>query len=164
MPRIPMHSAFTVIPEGTYIFRVYAVDYDEEFGKIKVKLVTAKGQTHTETFTIKDRDDIPNEKAMNAFCYFAKTVMNDFTLDDIDPVELIDHYITGEVKHTHVQSRTDPDKILTFANLGQKSPADGFTETPTAKAMTLGKEPKTVTPPPAETPTAKGLDLDALLG
>jgi hypothetical protein len=29
-----MTSGFTLIPEGTYVFRIYAASYDEEFGKI----------------------------------------------------------------------------------------------------------------------------------
>ena len=74
-----------VIPEGTYVFRIYDATYDEEFGKIIVKLVNAQGVTHTERFSIKDQNDEINEKALNAFSYFAKTVMNDFTLEDVDP-------------------------------------------------------------------------------
>ena len=168
MARIPMTGGFTVIPEGTYIFRIYDVSYDEEFGRINVKMVTAKGQTHTEKFTIKDRDNIPNERAMNAFSYFAKTALNDFSVEDIDPTDLIDHYIEAEVVHTVLPSNKDPKKTVTFANLGQKSTADGFTETPVSRALTLGKDRKDVTsPPPAETPattTISALDLDALLG
>ena len=57
MARIPMTSGFVLIPEGTYVFRIYDVSYDEEFGKIEIKLVTAQGQTHTERFTIKDQND-----------------------------------------------------------------------------------------------------------
>lgn len=91
MARIPMTSGFTLIPEGTYVFRVYDATYDEEFGKIEVKLVNAAGMTHTERFSIKDKNDELNEKALNAFSYFAKTVMGDYTLEDIDPSELIDH-------------------------------------------------------------------------
>jgi hypothetical protein len=169
MARIPMTGGFTVIPEGTYIFRIYDVSYDEEFGRINVKMVTAKGQTHTEKFTIKDRDDIPNERAMNAFSYFAKTALNDFSVEDIDPTDLIDHYIEAEVVHTVLPSNKDPQKTVTFANLGQKSTADGFTETPVPRALTIGKDRKPATPAPAvaETPapvTMSDLDLDALLG
>ena len=29
MARIPMTSGFTLIPEGTYVFRIYDVSYDE---------------------------------------------------------------------------------------------------------------------------------------
>ena len=171
MARIPMTSGFVLIPEGTYVFRIYDAKYDEEFGKIEVKLVTAKGMTHTERFSIKDSNDEPNEKALNAFSYFAKTAMGDFELEDIDPAELIDHYIEAEVIHTKLPSNKDPNKTVTFANLGDKSPADGFDEEPVARALTLGKDSKgNKTAPatqPAQKPTSKptgGLDLDSLLG
>ena len=29
MARIPMTSGFVLIPEGTYVFRIYDVSYDE---------------------------------------------------------------------------------------------------------------------------------------
>lgn len=174
MARIPMTSGFTLIPEGTYVFRIYDATYDEDFGRIEVKLATAQGMTHTERFSIKDSNDEFNEKALNAFSYFAKTVMNDFSLEDIDPEELINHYIMAEVVHTKVPSNKDPNKTVTFANLGDKSPADGFDITPTERAMTLGRDnkqkPNTA---PSQKPqngagaaqaTSKGLDLDALLG
>lgn len=45
------------------MFRVYGATYDEEFGKIEVKLVNAAGMTHTERFSIKDKNDELNEKA-----------------------------------------------------------------------------------------------------
>ena len=64
-----------LIPEGTYVFLIYDAKYDEEFGKIEVKLVNAQGMTHTERFSIKDKNDEYNEKALNAFSYFAKTAM-----------------------------------------------------------------------------------------
>lgn len=173
MARIPMTSGFTLIPEGTYVFRVYDATYDEEFGKIKVKLVNAAGMTHTERFSIKDKNDELNEKTLNAFSYFAKTVMGDYTLEDIDPSELIDHFVCAEVVHTKLPSNKDPNKTVTFANLGDKSPAEYFDTEPVARALTLGKEkdasvaPKAAAPAPAPTPAAqpaKGLDLDALLG
>jgi hypothetical protein len=171
MARIPMTSGFVLIPEGEHIFRIYDAKYDEEFGKIEVKLVNAQGLTHTEKFSIKDKDDNFNEKALNAFSYFAKTAMNDFSLEDIEPEELIDHYICAEVIHTKVPSNKDPNKTVTFANLGDKSPADGFDEEPVARALTLGKGDKGKSSAPAAKPAQKssgkptgGLDLDSLLG
>lgn len=171
MARIPMTSGFVLIPEGTYVFRIYDAKYDEEFGKIEVKLVTAKGMTHTERFSIKDSNDELNEKALNAFSYFAKTAMGDFELEDIDPAELIDHYIEAEVIHTKLPSNKDPNKTVTFANLGDKSPADGFDEEPVARAMTFGKDGEGSKTTPATKPAQKstskstgGLDLDSLLG
>ena len=175
MARIPMTSGFMVIPEGVYVFRIYDASYDEEFGKIIVKLVNAQGATHTERFSIKDQNDEINEKALNAFSFFAKTAMNDFSLEDVDPEELIDHYIRAEVVHTQLPSRKDPTKNVTFANLGDKSPADGFDTEPVARALSMiGEEGGTApqqkpqahvaqTPSPAAEPK-KGLDLDTLLG
>lgn len=170
MARIPMTSGFTLIPEGTYVFRIYDASYDEEFGKIEIKLVNAAGMTQTERFTIKDKNDEPNEKALNAFSYFAKTAMGDYTLEDIDPMELIDHFIEAEVVHTKLPSNKDPNKTVTFANLGDKAPAEYFDTEPVSRALTLGKD-KNAAPVPRKQATApapaapkKGLDLDALLG
>jgi hypothetical protein len=72
--------------------------------------------------------------------------MNDFDMEDIDPVELVGHYIKAEVIHRTQPNRNDPTKTVTFINLGNKSPADGFEGAPAPK------------------PKASGLDLSALLG
>ena len=171
MARIPMTSGFTLIPEGEYIFRIYDVIHDEDFGKIEIKLVNAQGITHTERFFIKDKNDEYNEKALNVFSYFAKTAMNDFSLDDIEPLDLINHYIRAEVVHTKLPSNKDPNKTVTFANLGDKAPADGFDTEPVARALSLSAEGKSAptaalkTNEKATSATAsKGLDLDSLLG
>ena len=174
MARIPMTSGFMVIPEGEYVFRIYDATCDEDFGRIEIKLVNAQGATHTERFFIKDANDEFNEKALNAFSYFAKTAMNDYELEDIDPEELIDHYIWAEVVHTKVPSNKDPNKEVTFANLGDKAPADGFDTEPVSRALTIGRgdeKPKTTAKPAAKpakkaapSTAKKGLDLDSLLG
>lgn len=166
MARIPMTSGFVLIPEGEYVFRIYDATYDEDFGRIEVKLVNAQGMTHTERFSIKDKNDEFNEKALNAFSYFAKTAMNNYGLEDVDPEELINHYIRAEVVHTTMPSRNDPTKTVTFANLGDKSSADGFDTEPVARALSLGA--KTGFPAPTTTaapkPQGTGLNLDDLLG
>lgn len=171
MARIPMTSGFVLIPEGEYVFRIYDAKYDEEFGKIEVKLVNAQGATHTERFSIKDANDEFNEKALNAFSYFAKTAMNDYGLEDVDPEELIDHYIRAEVVHTELPSNKDPNKTVTFANLGDKAPADGFDTEPVARALTMGRGGNTTAPAKSTAkasqtaaPAKTGLDLDSLLG
>ena len=176
MARIPMTSGFTLIPEGEYVFRIYDAEYDEDFGKILVKMVNAQGMTHTERFSIKDANDEMNEKALNAFSYFAKTALNDFGVEDIEVTGLIDHYIRAEVVHTELPSTKDPNKTVKFANLGDKSSADGFDTTPVARALSLGHTvapAATSAPAPAPAPTSApaaasapstGLNLDDLLG
>ena len=141
MARIPLTSGFTVIPEGTYVFRIYEVKYDEDFGKLEIKMVNAKGMTHTERYSLLGNDGEPNERAMNAFSFFAKTALNDFNKEEIDPDELIDHYIRAEVIHTKMPSNRDPNRMMTFVNLGDKSPAEDFDISPCEKALNLGHNP-----------------------
>lgn len=166
MARIPMTSGFSLIPEGVYVFRIYDATYDEDFGRIEVKLVNAQGATHTERFSIKNSEDEYNEGALNAFSFFAKTAMNDFTMEDIDPAQLINHYIRAEVLHTKTPSKKDPTKTVTFANLGDKSPADGFDTEPVARALELGNADSAPAQPrkSPSAPVSTGLDIDALLG
>jgi len=158
MARIGLTSGFELIPEGEYVFRIWDVEYDEEFGKMVIKLVTADGKKHQERFSLKDQDDQPNEKALNAFSYFAKTALNDFSREEIDEKELIGHYIRAEVVHTKQPNRKDPTKTITFANLGDKAPADGFDGAVSAPAP---KPSQTASTPPV---SAGSVDLDALLG
>ena len=162
MARIPMTSGFVIIPEGEYVFRIYDATYDEDFGRIEIKLVNAQGATHTERFSIKDKNDEYNEKALNAFSYFAKTAMNDYTMEDIDPEQLINHYIRAEVVHTKVPSNKDPNKEVTFANLRTS------TQSPVSSSSAIfHRAEKTPWPPSCQTasaPAKTGLDIDALLG
>lgn len=163
-------KTFTVCPEGRHIFRIYKVEFNEEFGKVSVYMVNAQGITHRENFGLMKADGSMHEGACNAFSYFARTALNDYSRESIDHTELVGHYIGAEVAHTVQPNRNDPTKSVTFANLvGEKWVASGFDTTPVAKALTLGTEaPKTVapaqTPAVTEAPVTKGLDLDSLLG
>ena len=145
MARISMTGGFQIMPEGEQVLKITAAEYDEDFGKAIFTLANAKGQTCQERFSLLNQDGSPNEKALNAFSFFAKNAMNDFDMEDIDPTELVGHYIKAEIIHNKVPSNTDPSKMITFVNLGKKSPASGF-ETE-----------------PAAAPKASGLDLAALL-
>ena len=158
MARIPMTSGFTLIPEGEYVFRIEDVKYDESFGTLEVKLITDNGMKHTERFSLMDNNGEPNEKALNAFSYFAKTALNDFSVTDIDHTDLIGHYIRAEVVHTKMPSRKDPNKTVTFANLGDKAPADGFDGQVSAPTNDSPASPA------APAGMVGGVDLNALLG
>lgn len=166
MAQIKMTSGFTVCPEGVHIFRIYKVEYDQDFGKLTVHLVNAQGITHSERFSLISASGTPNEKAYNAFSFFAKTALNDYSLDVIDHTDLVGHYIKAEVVHTIVPSTREQGKTMTFANLSNKWVAGGFDTTPVAKALTLGTEteqPKAQTVESKPAP-ATGLDLNSLLG
>lgn len=147
MARIPMTGGFQVMPEGEQVLKITSAEYDEDFGKAIFTLANAKGQTCQERFSLMNQDGSPNEKALGAFSFFAKTALNDFDIEDVDPEELVGHYLKAEVIHNKVPSTKDPRKMMTFVNLGSKSPADGFEGAPA----------------PAPAPKASGLDIAALL-
>ena len=166
MATIQLTSGFTVCPEGEHIFRIYKVDYNQDFGKLNIYLVNAQGITHMERFSLINASGAPNEKAYNAFSYFAKTALKDPTRAAIDPNDLVNCYIKAKVVHTILPSTKEAGKTMTFANLSDKWQADGFDTTPVAKALTLGTEteqPKVAEPAPAPA-QATGLNLDSLLG
>lgn len=146
MARITMTGGYRPIPEGEQVLKITDVKHDVDFGKVCFTLMNADNLTHRETFYLLNNDNTPNERAMNAFSFFAKNAMNDFDMEDVDPVELVGRYIRVEVIHNKVPSNQDPTKTKTFVNLGSKSPADGFDGVPT------------------EPTKPAGLDLNALLG
>lgn len=163
--RIPMRDGFSLIPEGEYVFRIYEVNHDVNFGKIEIKLINAKGQTMTERFTLMQQGGEYNERALSAFSYFAKTAMNDFDMEDVEPKDLVNHYVRAEVVHNEKQSNKDPNKTVTFANLGDKYPADKFDTQPVERALTLGNE-NTIQEPVAQEesqPQTTGLTISELL-
>lgn len=175
MSRIPLTSGFTLIPEGEHVFRIYNVKEDEDFGKIEIDMVNAQGITHKERFSLRQQDGEFNEKALGAFSYFANTALNDYGRDDVEPLELVGHYIKGVIEHTVLPSNKDPKKTVTFANIREKYPADGFETTPVPRALTLGTDNPTPAPAPASSPAPapapapayksipQGLDFDTLL-
>ena len=155
MSKIGLNGGFTLIPEGTHVFKITKVTYKEKYGKLEIKMQTADGKAHTERFTLTDGKGVVNEGAMNAFSYFARKAMNDTTLTEIDHEDLVGHYIRCEVTHDVQPNKNKPGEMITFLRLGEKEAADGFdgvAPAPTATAPTTA--PATATIP----------DLKALLG
>ena len=107
-------GGFKVIPEGTTIFKVVGVDDSkyEDFGKLAVKLQTAKGETHTETFTLVKANGDLNEGALKAWSYFARTCLNNFQADEIDTQDIVGCYIQATVEH-ETYTRTKGEKAGT---------------------------------------------------
>lgn len=163
MARIPMTNGFQLIPEGEYVFRIYDATFDDNFGKVVIKMVTAKGQMHTERFSLKGKNGEWNDKALGAFSYFAKTALNDFDREDIDVDELVGCYIRGEIVHSEIPSNKDMNKTLTFANLGSnKESADGFDEAPSARVVSMFKDIDGASSPAPAT-SGGSYDLDSIL-
>lgn len=109
-------STFTLIPEGTHTFKVMEVNDEkyEDFGKLEVKLQTAKGETHVERFSLLNKSGELNEGALKAWSYFARTCLGNFQADEIDTQDIVGCYITATVKH-ETYTRTQGEKAGTEA-------------------------------------------------
>ena len=158
MSRITLTSTFTNCPEGRHIFRIYKVDYNPEFGKLNVYMVNAQGITHVERFSLMNASGEMNDKACNRFSFFAKTALDNFSLEEIDHNDLVNHFIGCEISHTTMLNRNDPSKTVTFVNIDKSWVEKGFDTEPVKRALTLGAETAT------EQPVAKAeVNLDNLL-
>lgn len=119
-------GGFQLIPEGVTIFKITEAEYDQDFGKIEVKLQTKAGISHNERFMILTNTGEVNEKALAAFSIFAKNVMNDFTLDEIDHTDMVGRFVQAKVEHYEYESKKEPGKMYKSARLKDYAPAAGF--------------------------------------
>lgn len=154
MGKIALTGGFSIIPEGTHVFKITEVNYKEEFGKMEIKMKTAKGQTHVERFTFTNKNGSTNDGAVSAFSFFARTALQDNTLTEIDHTDIVGRFIRCVVSHTKVPSTKDPNETVTFIKLGDKSPASGFEE----------GEVVSVSPKKEVKQPSTGFNLDSLLG
>lgn len=144
-------STFSLIPEGTTIFKVMEVDDSkyEDFGKLAVKMQTAKGETHTENFTIIKANGELNEGALKAWSFFARTCLNNFQADEIDTQDIVGCYIKATVKH-ETYTRTKGEKAGTEGT--------GVRLNDYATAIGFGSQAKTDDPVDTEDDDSDDLD------
>lgn len=168
MAKIGLTEGFTLIPKGTHVFQITGVKYKEDFGKMEIAMQTVTGQKHVERFSLLNKDGEPNQGGLNAFSYFAKVALNDFSLTEIDHEDLVGHFIRCEVDHEEVESNRTPGKMLNFVRLGDKEPADGFdNEAAVPSPAPAKKEPTEKAASVTQTATASGkkhFDLNTILG
>lgn len=146
---------FTPISEGQHIFKITGSTYKEDFGRLEIKLTTAEGAKHTEKyFLLNDNREI-NEGAQRAFSFLAKTALNNFNLEEVDPEDLVGCYVEARVTHDKVPSQKDPAQTMTFIHLRDMKPASGFEN---QNGATPAEEEET------EEPATNDFDLDDLLG
>lgn len=127
-------GGFTLVPEGTHVFKIASVLYKEDFGKLEITMETATGLKHTERFSLLKPDGSENQGALNAFSYFAKVALDDFAKQEIDPQDLVGHFMECDVTHDVQPSNHEPGKTVTFVRLGDKRSSTGWSATETPKA------------------------------
>lgn len=90
---------FSLIPEGTYNFTVTSVEYKSDFGKLNLQYTATNGQVFYDRYGLKNSKGGVNTGANKAFSFTAKSIMGDFSMDAIDPDELLDMEFTATVVH-----------------------------------------------------------------
>lgn len=160
MAKIGLTEGFSLIPEGTFVFQITAVNYKEAFGKMEITMQTQTGSKHIERFSLLRANGEPNEGALNAFSYFAKTALGDFSLTEIDHEDLLGCFIECDIEHDVQPNKNKPDQTVTFVRLADKRPSEGFE---VAEGKVTTPAPKTA---PAASQGAKKppMDLKSLLG
>lgn len=126
MAKITLASGFSIIPEGVYTFLIKGVQHDVDFGKLKISCAAADGTTHDETYKLIKTDGSANEGAIKAFSFFARRVLDDNTLTEIDPAELVGHYFNARVEHTQTEKRDKPGEYWTNVSLQDITAAYGY--------------------------------------
>lgn len=119
-------NTFTLISEGRHVLKIVGVEYDEDFGKMKIQLQNKEGIKHNEQFTLINKSGEPNEGALKAFSYFARTALNNYNIDEIDHEDLVGCYIEATVIHEEFESNKEAGKMLKSARLGDYSSASSF--------------------------------------
>lgn len=152
MAKITLSSSFSLVPEGTHIFKITGVEYKPDFGKLNITMETKSGDKHIERFTLINAQGQPNDKSINAFTFFARTALQDYAVSEIDHTDLIGKFIKCTVTHNKVASTKKEGEFVTFVQLGDKYSANGFEETTNEQSKT------------SPTKKTSGIDLDDLLG
>lgn len=138
-------NTFKPISEGSHIFRVDDVDFNPDFGKAKIYLKTVDNKTQVERYTLTNSAGEVNQGACNAFSWLIRNVMNNQDLKEIEPEQMVGHYVKATVTHTQVESKKEAGKMLTFCKLSDYEPATGFDNSELDDDDEFFERPKSIT-------------------
>lgn len=126
MIKLSENKGFEIIPEGKTILKITNVKYDKDFGKMIIKMADKSGIAHTERFSLINQSGEVNEKALNAFSWFARTAL-DTEATEIDEQELVGCYIGATCTHVKYEGTGQyAGKTYTKAQLSDYEIAKGF--------------------------------------
>lgn len=102
-------TGFKLLPVGRHKFTVESVVYKEKFGSIVIQLLTDKGMKHTESYKLLRNDLTVNSGAQWAFTIFARGVMGDPYMNEVDPDDLVGRQFWADVTHVESENRKEPE-------------------------------------------------------
>lgn len=135
MAKISLTSSFAPLAEGIHTMTIESVEYNEAFGSLKIFMAAENGKKHMEKYSLLNKSGEVNNGAMNAFSFFARSVMGDNTLAEIDPEQLAGLSFTANVTHTTTQSTQDPNKTFTNVKFNDIVPTEVATAEEQPNAM-----------------------------
>lgn len=107
------------------LLKITKVEYKPDFGKINITLVNKKGEAITNNFTI-TKGGKPNEKALNAFSYFARKALGRY-VDEVEPSDLENTFILADIIMTPGSKEDEDGNVIYFANIKNTYDAEGKT-------------------------------------
>lgn len=117
MIKLTNASTYKLIPEGRTTFKIKNVVHDANNSKVEVDMLTEDGLRHIERFHFTYKDGTFNQGGLNAFGAFARAATGVTVLDQIEPEDLIDCYVSANVMHVRRPNRNDPTRTVTLINL-----------------------------------------------
>lgn len=132
---VRLSGGFTMIEEGTQVLKITKVDYNEDFGKIKIVMENEKGAKHFENFSLLKADGSVNENACMAFSVFARNAKHDAYLEEVEPTELVGCFLIGEIVHESYTAKDGSNKTTS-----RKKQGTYWEECPTDREFGAKKE------------------------
>lgn len=116
-------NSYRKIPEGHYVFGIYEVHYDQEYGEVKLKVVNNAGYVKQLRYQLLDSNGEVNEIQASTLSRVAQNALNDFESEEFDEQQLPGKYFEADVKWSQGKGK---NANRTFDNIYPTDPADGF--------------------------------------
>ena len=129
MAKIGLSEGFRRLEEGTaQLLEIVDVKYDDKYNKATVTFQDAAGGTQTETYmmgTPGKKQSRGQKVAQDMFSTMAKHAMHDWTIDDIDPDELVGRTVVADVtKDKSVNEDTGEVRYYTHVRNFKEAPVE----------------------------------------
>lgn len=95
-----------LIPEGNYLFKVVAAEYNDKYGKLTIKFETMDSEPHyniVEKFTLLSDKGAIREEVLKAASYFVRVILKDYNVQELDEstaAQMVNRYISGDIVHS----------------------------------------------------------------
>lgn len=126
MIQLSQTSNYYLIPTGRTTFCIYKAMYNQRDQVVIVWMATKEGLSHVERFYFRFKDGRFNQPGLNAFTAFARAVMGDNALENVDAEALVGKFVSANVIHKKKPNKNDPTRTVTLVSLKSFAKANNF--------------------------------------